>query len=103
MASSYEIFVKRAITGIQKESQQSWNRSKEGKELRDACAQFLSLLDHHEAGTAPVDGATLSVAVLHPLQLACSSNNVRVSDRVQICSWSLRGSHEDTLAMATSC
>jgi hypothetical protein len=81
LASSYEIFIKRAITGIQKES---WGRSKEAKDLREACAQFLSLLDQHEAGAAPVDGATLSVAVLHPIQLACSSSNVRVGGAVLI-------------------
>ncbi len=75
VANSYEVFVARAISGIAKES---WGRSREAKELRDACAQFQAMLEQHQAGAAVVDGSSLAVAVLVPLQLACSSNSVKI-------------------------
>lgn len=71
---AFEVFIKRAVTSIAKES---WGRSREAKELRDACQHFLSTLDAYEAGTISYDGS-LAAAVLHPLQLACASNNVKV-------------------------
>jgi hypothetical protein len=39
---AFEIFVKRTITSIQKEA---WGRSKEVKEIREACQAFLNSLD----------------------------------------------------------
>lgn len=39
---AFEIFVKRTITSIQKEA---WGRSKEVKEIREACQSFLNSLD----------------------------------------------------------
>jgi len=39
---AFEIFVKRTITSIQKEA---WGRSKEVKEIREACQAFLNSLE----------------------------------------------------------
>ncbi|WIA18888.1 hypothetical protein OEZ85_003561 [Tetradesmus obliquus] len=66
---AFEIFVKRTITSIQKEA---WGRSKEVKEIREACQGFLNTLDQN--------GCTEETLkeVLYPLQLACSSNMVKV-------------------------
>lgn len=41
---AFEIFVKRTITSIQKEA---WGRSKEVKEIREACQSFLNSLDQN--------------------------------------------------------
>lgn len=45
---AFEIFVKRTITSIQKEA---WGRSKEVREIREACQAFLNTLD--ESGAWP--------------------------------------------------
>jgi brefeldin A-inhibited guanine nucleotide-exchange protein len=66
---AFEIFVKRTITSIQKEA---WGRSKEVKEIREACQAFLNRLDQSGAG----DDALREV--LYPLQLACASNMTKV-------------------------
>jgi hypothetical protein len=66
---AFEIFVKRTITSIQKEA---WGRSKEVKEIREACQTFLNTLD--QAGCTE---ETLK-QVLYPLQLACSSGMQKV-------------------------
>lgn len=39
---AFEIFVKRTITGIQKEA---WGRSKEVRDIREACQTFLNTLE----------------------------------------------------------
>lgn len=80
MASSdkaFEIFVKRTIGSIQKEA---WGRAKDAKDLRDACAAFLSALEQHESGAEAFDGS-LAVAVLQPLALACANTNAKASGR----------------------
>lgn len=66
---AFEIFVKRTITSIQKEA---WGRSKEVKEIREACQNFLNILDQN--------GCTEETLkqVLYPLQLACSSSTTKV-------------------------
>lgn len=46
---AFEIFVKRTITSIQKEA---WGRSKEVKEIREACQAFLNSLDQTGAWVA---------------------------------------------------
>lgn len=66
---AFEIFVKRTITSIQKEA---WGRSREVKEIREACQAFLNRLE--ETGCTE---ETLK-EVLYPLQLACCSNMQRV-------------------------
>lgn len=66
---AFEIFVKRTITNIQKEA---WGRSKEVKEIREACQAFLNRLEQSGAG----DDALREV--LYPLQLACASNMTKV-------------------------
>ncbi|KAJ9527457.1 hypothetical protein QJQ45_025726 [Haematococcus lacustris] len=71
---AFEVFIKRAVAGIQKES---WGRTREAKDIRDACQHLLNLLDQHEAGSISVDGS-LALAVLQPLQLACGSSNVKI-------------------------
>lgn len=61
---AFEVFVKRAVTNIMKEgADKSWGRSKEAKVLQDACANFLTLMDNHEAGLAAFEGS-LAMAVL---------------------------------------
>jgi hypothetical protein len=45
---AFEIFVKRTITSIQKEA---WGRSKEVKEIREACQAFLNSLDQTGGGS----------------------------------------------------
>lgn len=45
---AFEIFVKRTITSIQKEA---WGRSKEVKEIREACQAFLNSLDQTGAAS----------------------------------------------------
>eukprot|EP00798_Chlamydomonas_sp_ICE-L_P008680 gene8680-34127_t len=70
---AFEIFVKRAISSIQKEA---WGRSRDIKELREACGTFLALLEHHERGRS-YDGS-LAIAVLNPLTLACNCNNTKI-------------------------
>jgi hypothetical protein len=74
---AFEIFVKRAITGIHKEA---WGRSREIRELKDACGAFLATLEQHEAGASPAGGPPLAIAVLHPLQLACGSGNAKIME-----------------------
>lgn len=66
---AFEIFVKRTITSIQKEA---WGRSKEVKDIREACQNFLNTLDQN--------GCTEETLkqVLYPLQLACSSSITKV-------------------------
>eukprot|EP00879_Flechtneria_rotunda_P005150 GHRR01005432.1.p1 GENE.GHRR01005432.1~~GHRR01005432.1.p1 ORF type:complete len:1373 (+),score=543.66 GHRR01005432.1:373-4491(+) len=66
---AFEIFVKRTITSIQKEA---WGRSKEVKEIREACQGFLNTLEQNGCTEATLKG------VLYPLQLACSSNMQKV-------------------------
>jgi hypothetical protein len=66
---AFEIFVKRTITSIQKEA---WGRSKEVKEIREACQAFLNRLEQSGAGDEALR------EVLYPLQLACASNMVKV-------------------------
>jgi hypothetical protein len=46
---AFEIFVKRTITSIQKEA---WGRSKEVKEIREACQAFLNSLDQTGRGSS---------------------------------------------------
>ncbi|KXZ56613.1 hypothetical protein GPECTOR_1g552 [Gonium pectorale] len=57
---AFEIFVKRTLSTIQKES---WGRSKESKELRELCQNVLNLLNDHEAGHMVYEGS-LAVAAL---------------------------------------
>lgn len=66
---AFEIFVKRTITSIQKEA---WGRSKEVKDIREACQNFLNTLDQN--------GCTEDTLkqVLYPLQLACASSTQKV-------------------------
>ena len=71
---AFEIFVKRAVSSIQKEA---WGRGKDTKDLRDACAAFLATLEQHESGAEAFNGS-LAVAVLQPLALACASTNTKV-------------------------
>jgi brefeldin A-inhibited guanine nucleotide-exchange protein len=66
---AFEIFVKRTITSIQKEA---WGRSKEVREIREACQAFLNRLEQSGAGDEALR------EVLYPLQLACASNMVKV-------------------------
>jgi hypothetical protein len=66
---AFEIFVKRTITSIQKEA---WGRSKEVKEIREACQAFLNRLEQAGAGDEALR------EVLYPLQLACASNMTKV-------------------------
>ncbi|KAF8064597.1 BIG3 [Scenedesmus sp. PABB004] len=68
---AFEIFVKRTITAIQKEA---WGRSKEVKDIREACQAFLNTLDRQ--------GCTEETLkqVLYPLQLACSCSTVKVAE-----------------------
>ncbi|KAG1671977.1 hypothetical protein FOA52_013349 [Chlamydomonas sp. UWO 241] len=65
---AFEVFVKRAVTTIQKEA---WGRN--SVELRAACTSFLQTLEQHEAGV-PFEGS-LSVLVLQPLALACATTS----------------------------
>ncbi|KAG2495708.1 hypothetical protein HYH03_006308 [Edaphochlamys debaryana] len=78
---AFEIFVKRTLSAIQKES---WGRSKECKDLRDACQTVLNLLTDHEQGHLQYDGS-LAVAVLDPLYLACASTNPKVLEAALGC------------------
>lgn len=73
---AFEIFVKRTITAIQKEA---WGRSKEVKEIREACQAFLNRLEQSGAG----DDALREV--LYPLQLACASNMTKVVELALSC------------------
>jgi brefeldin A-inhibited guanine nucleotide-exchange protein len=66
---AFEIFVKRTITSIQKEA---WGRSKEVREIREACQAFLNRLEQSGAGDEALR------EVLFPLQLACASNMTKV-------------------------
>ena len=66
---AFEIFVKRTITSIQKEA---WGRSKEVKEIREACQAFLNKLEQTGCTEETVK------EVLKPLELACSSNMQKV-------------------------
>ncbi len=71
---AFEIFVKRAISSIHKES---YGRTREAKELKDSCQQFLTLLEQHESGAAVYEG-NLAHAVLQTLMIACASTNPKV-------------------------
>jgi hypothetical protein len=72
---AFEIFVKRTITSIQKEA---WGRSKEVKEIREACQAFLNSLDQTGAclDARPQFflscASALSVASLEGLPGGCS-------------------------------
>lgn len=63
---AFEIFVKRTITSIQKEA---WGRSKEVKEIREACQAFLNSLDQTGGcpgrGRQPLQQQQQGVAVPH--------------------------------------
>lgn len=76
-----QVFVKRAVTAIQKDS---WGRNKEAKELRDACQVFLDTLASHEHDTSSYDGS-LAVAVLEPLFMACDSGNPKIIEAALGC------------------
>ncbi|GLC63685.1 hypothetical protein PLESTF_000063200, partial [Pleodorina starrii] len=78
---AFEVFVKRTLSTIQKES---WGRSKECKELRELCQNVLNLLHDHEQGHLQYEGS-LAVAVLEPLYLACASSNPKVLDAALGC------------------
>lgn len=72
---AFGIFVKQAIASIQKES---WGRTKEAKDLRESCQNFLNVLEQHESGAQPYEGS-LAHAVLQPLLMACSvTSNVKI-------------------------
>jgi hypothetical protein len=68
---AFEVFVKRAISGIQKEA---YGRSKEVKEVREACQAFLNNLEQQGYSQAVVH------SVLHPLQLACACKSAKVNE-----------------------
>ena len=72
-----QVFVKRAISGIQKEALATWGRNKESTQLKDACQGVLTTLEQYETGSQSCDG-NLALAVLTPIQLACGSSNVKV-------------------------
>lgn len=57
---AFEIFVKRTITSIQKEA---WGRSKEVKEIREACQAFLNSLEQ-TGGLLLAAAAALAGAML---------------------------------------
>eukprot|EP00198_Chlamydomonas_reinhardtii_P013970 XP_001703307.1 SEC7/BIG-like ARF-GEF [Chlamydomonas reinhardtii] len=78
---AFEIFVKRTLSTIQKES---WGRSKECKDLRDSCQNVLNLLHDHEQGHLQYDGS-LAVAVLEPLYLAAASPNPKILEAALGC------------------
>ncbi|GLI68912.1 hypothetical protein VaNZ11_013463 [Volvox africanus] len=78
---AFEVFVKRTLSAIQKES---WGRSKECKELREMCQNVLNLLHDHEQGHLQYEGS-LAVAVLEPLYLACASSNPKVLEAALGC------------------
>ncbi|GIL43151.1 hypothetical protein Vafri_977, partial [Volvox africanus] len=78
---AFEVFVKRTLSAIQKES---WGRSKECKELREICQNVLNLLHDHEQGHLQYEGS-LAVAVLEPLYLACASSNPKVLEAALGC------------------
>ncbi len=82
--AAYDIFVRRAISSIAKEVE--WGRSKEARELREACQHFLASQDVGSAAeAAPAAPNTLGLAVLPPLQLACASSNARVVEAALGC------------------
>ncbi|GFR41198.1 hypothetical protein Agub_g1868, partial [Astrephomene gubernaculifera] len=78
---AFDVFVKRTLSTIQKES---WGRSKECKELREQCQNVLNLLHDHEQGHLQYAGS-LAVAVLDPLYLACANANPRILDAALGC------------------
>lgn len=78
---AFDIFIKRTITSIAKES---WGRTKEAKDVRDSCAAFLATLDQYEAGSYQA-GIGLAVAVLDPLQLAASCSSPKIAEMALGC------------------
>lgn len=68
---AFEIFVKRTISSIQKDAN---GRSREAKELRDACISFLTTLEQQGCTEETLN------KILHPLQLASASSNPKVVD-----------------------